>query len=330
VTARPGDSRRRATLAILGAIGLYMGVRAQTPPLRRIAWISSARENSAAVSFDAFIDGLRERGHALGHDVAVETRWGNDSPQRTDEHAIDLARDRYDVIVAQGPAILSLLRAAAKSPVVFAFSGDPVEAALVDSLARPGRNMTGISMLSHDLVGKRLQLLKEALPGLTKVALIAQTTHAGEQGELRASRAAASTLGLGVEYVPIRSADRIDDALAAVLQSRSDAISVFPSASMMRQSERIAEFAARWRVPAISGWAEFAERGNLLSYGPNMRAMFKRLADYADRVLKGARPAEMPVEFPTVVELVVNLKAAKSLAIAVPSGLLLRADRVIE
>jgi putative ABC transport system substrate-binding protein len=235
------------------------------------------------------------------------------------------------IIVTQGgPATYPVVRAGATMPVVFGFSGDPVEGKLADSFARPGRNLTGVTFLSLELVGKRMELLKEIMPGLKRVAIIANPQHAGEQGELRASQAAAKSLGLAIDYHQVRNDSELDTALAAILKSHSEAIVVFPDAFTMRYSETIAAFAAKNRIPAISGWARFAEGGNLMSYGPNLRDVYRRLATYVDKIFKGAKPADLPVELPTTVELVVNLKAAKSLGIKIPQSVLLRADRMIE
>ena len=184
--------------------------------------------------------------------------------------------------------------------------------------------------LSLDLVGKRMELLKEALPALKRVAILARPEHPGEQGELRASQAAAKSLGLAIDYHQVRNALELDSALAALLKSRSKAIVAFPDAGMMRNSEKIAAFALKNRIPAISGWAHFAEQGNLMTYGPNLRDAFRRLATYVDKIFKGAKPADLPVELPTTVELVVNMKTAKALGIKIPNSILVRADRVIE
>jgi putative tryptophan/tyrosine transport system substrate-binding protein len=214
-------------------------------------------------------------------------------------------------------------------PVVFVFSGDPVEGGLVDSFARPGRNFTGISLMSTELVGKRMELLKEVMPRLRRVAVFSNPEHPGEQSELRASQAAANALGLVVEYFQVRTMAELQDVLPFVATS-SEAIVVFPDAFTMRYSEHISQFAIKHRIPAISGWALFAERGNLMSYGPNLRDAYRRVAFYVDKILKGAKPAELPVELPKSVELVINLKAAKALGITIPQSMVLRADKVIE
>mgnify|MGYP001306966455 CR=1 FL=1 len=322
--------KRRMFAAALGA-GLAAPTQAiaQTKGVARIGWLSFARADSYLGAYDAFRLGLSELGYAEGRNVTIEAHWGDDSRERMNAQAAELARARPDVVVAQGPAVFALKSAGSTLPTVFAFSGDPVEAGLVDSLARPGRNMTGLTQLSVELVGKRMEMLKQALPQLRRVAVIANTAHAGEQVELRASRSAAEAMGLTLEYLPIRGPAELASALDAALRARCEAIVVFPDAGMMRYSERVAAFANEHRMPAISGWSEFARRGNLLSYGPNASAVFKRLAYFVDRLLKGARPQDLPVELPTVVEFVINLSAARRLGVSIPQSLLLRADEVM-
>ncbi len=220
-------------------------------------------------------------------------------------------------------------RATQTIPVVFGFSGDPVEAGLVKSLSRPGGNLTGVYFLTLDLVGKRIELLKEILPQAKRVAVLANPQHPGDKAERRAAQVAASALGLELEYFEARTAAEILAALGAMQRTRADAALIFPFATMMAQRERIAKWSLEQRIPTISGWAQFAEGGNLMSYGPDLRRTLHRLAALVDKILKGAKPSDIPVELPTSVELVVNLKAAKALGITVPPALLLRADRVI-
>lgn len=214
-------------------------------------------------------------------------------------------------------------------PVVFGFSGDPVEAKMVDSLARPGRNMTGISFMVLELAGKRMQLLREVLPKLTRVAVVAHPQHAGDQAERKAAEAAAGPLGIAVQYFELRGAAQLPDVLAAVGKSNSEAVVLFPVQNVINNRERIAAWALKHRIPTMSGWAQFAEGGNLMAYGPNLREASRRMAFFVDKILKGARPADIPVEQPTRVELVVNLKAARALGVSVPQSVLLRADNVI-
>jgi putative ABC transport system substrate-binding protein len=214
-------------------------------------------------------------------------------------------------------------------PVVFGFSGDPVAAGVVDSFARPGRNYTGVSFFALDLVGKRFELLKEALPALRRVACLANPDHPGESTELRGVREAGERLRVEVAYFPVRTRSEVDAALEGAARARADAVVLFPDAGMMRHAEAIAAFGARARMPAISGWSIFARRGNVMSYGPSLDQGYGRLAYYVDRVLKGAKPGDLPVELPSRIELVLNLKAAKAIGLAFPPSMIARADEVI-
>lgn len=234
------------------------------------------------------------------------------------------------MIVAQGATAPPMRRATTSIPVVFGYSGDPVVAGLVQSLSRPGGNLTGISFLALDLVGKRVELVKEVVPGAKRLAIVAQPQHPGDQGERRASQEAASALGLAIEYFESRNTAQLMEALGAIEKTRCDAVVLFPVQNIILNRERIAAWAVKNRVPAVSGWAQFAEGGNLMSYGPNLREASRRLAFYVDRILKGAKPADLPVELPTQVELVVNLRAARALGVTVPQAVLLRAHRVVE
>lgn len=238
---------------------------AQQPTPFRIGWIS-AGSGSDSTAFNAFRAGLRDLGYVEGHDLIIDAHWGEGSNERTNQLAAELVRSNPRVIVTQaGTAVFSVRRAGATMPIVFGFSGDPVEGGLVDSFARPGRNLTGMSFLSLELVGKRVELLKEPIPSLKRVAILANPQHPGEKGERQASQAAIKALGLAFEYFEVRPGSDFDDALAPIAKSRSEVIVVFPDAGMIRNSPRIAVFAVKNRIPAISGWAEFAERGNLMT-----------------------------------------------------------------
>ena len=303
---------------------------AQPAQVFRIGWLSNDRA-AGSPFLDAVREGLREFGYVEGRNLIIDARWGEGSAERIEQLAADLVRSQPQVIVTQGgPATHPVRRAGATMPVVFLNSGDPVAAGLVDSFARPGGNFTGISLLSLELVGKRMELLKEIIPSLRRIAVLANPEHPGEPGELRASREAARRLGVAIEYFQVRSMADLEAILPAVLKSRSEAIVLFPDAATMRYSERLAQFAARNRIPAISGWAMFVDRGNLMSYGPNQRESYRRLAFYIDKILKGAKPSELPVELPARVELVVNIRAARAIGLTVPRTVLLRADRVSE
>ena len=316
------------------AAGLALEARAQAPvagpaPLR-VAWVSGSRQDGRSSFLVALREGLAEIGRVDGRNVRIEPWWGDDTPERLDSLVAEMLRSRPDVIVTQGPVLFAIQRSGTKLPVVFAFSGDPIEGRLIDSMARPGGNLTGVTMMALELVGKRIEALIEAVPGVRRIAVVSNPAHAGERRELAASQAAAARLGLETEYLPFRDDASLDAALAGVEAARCHAIVVFPDASMMRRSERFADFANRTRIPAVSGWSEFARRGNLMSYGPNVQQVFRRLAWFVDRILKGARPADLPAELPTVIEHVINLRAARAIGIAIPQAALLRADEVIE
>ncbi len=324
-------NRRKLVIALgVGALLPRWAAAQVQGKVFRIGWLSNDIPANSPF-FDAFRGGMRDLGYVEGRNLVIEARWGEGSASRLDQLALELVQLKPEIIVTQGgPATHPVVRAGATMPVVFGYSGDPVEGKLVNSYARPGGNFTGVSFLSLELVGKRMELLKEAMPGLKRVAIVARPEHPGEQGELRASQAAAKSLGLAVDYHQVRNESEFANALAAIVKSRSEAIVVFPDAFMMRYSEKLAEFALKNRIPAISGWAQFADRGNLMTYGPNLRDVFRRLATYVDKIFKGAKPADLPVELPMTVELVVNMKTAKTLHIKIPNSILVRASKVIE
>jgi putative ABC transport system substrate-binding protein len=298
--------------------------------LARIALVSGGKSDPRASFLAALRLGLAEVGRVEDRDFRLEMHWGENSPERFDALVADLLRTKPDVIVTQGPILYNVRRSGTQLPVVFAFSGDPVAGGIVESLRRPGGNATGISMMALELVGKRVEALTGVVPDLRKVAFVSNPGHAGESAELAASQAAAAKLGLESRYLPFNGDGELDAALAQALSSRCQAMVVFPDASMMLRSERFAEFGVRNGIPAVSGWAEFARRGNLMSYGPNVQQVYRRLASFVDRVLRGAKPAELPVELPTLIEHVINLRSARALGLTIPRAALLRADEVIE
>jgi putative ABC transport system substrate-binding protein len=271
--------------------------------------------------------GLLERGWVEGRNLVIDARWG----ERDDAAALtnELLRLRPDVLVAQGAMVLGAKTVDSTVPIVFGFSGDPVEAKLIASFARPGGNLTGIAMQSLELVGKRLEILKEILPGVSRVALVANPAHPGEQLELRVATEAAARLGLVVSYMPVTSARDFDAAWPALLSKRAQAILAFPDALVMSKASAIADFSKRHQVPAISGWSEFAEEGNLLTYGPNLRATWRQAAGFVHRVLSGARPADLPVEQPSSFELVLNTRMAVALNLVIPPTIKMQIDRFI-
>jgi ABC-type uncharacterized transport system substrate-binding protein len=294
----------------------------------RVGWIAVGPGPQAVpANFQAFRDGMGESGWVEGQNLVLHARLGN--RDQANMLAAELVESKVHVIVAQGPMVFGVKAAAGTIPVVFAFSGDPVEAKLIASLARPGGNLTGVTLLSFELAGKRLELLKEAFPGLARVAILANLAHPGEQTELRESQAAAQRLSLSVQYLPVRTVDDFVEAFDAMEREGSGGIVAFPDLLIMSQAKSIAQFAARRRIPSVSGWREFAEQGNLMAYGPGL-GVWRQVAGQVDKILKGAKPADLPVEQPTKFELIINLNVAKTLGFTVPASLLQRADDVIQ
>jgi putative ABC transport system substrate-binding protein len=256
---------------------------------------------------------------------------GDGSDERLDRLAGDILRAQPDVIVTQGGTALSpMLRAGVKKPIVFGMSADPVEAKIVDSCAHSGSNVTGMTLFASELAGKRIALLIEGPPAVKRVAVLANPQHPGARRELKVAQAAAGKLGLSLRYFPVRSEAELDAALAEIARSRIEAVVVLSDEFAMGYAERIAGFSARNRFPAISGWAEFAQRGNLMTYGPVLTDVYRRLATCVERIQKGAKPVDLPIEQPTKFELVINLKSAKALGPTIPQSLLLRADQLIQ
>jgi len=298
--------------------------------VRRVAWFGAGRPGAPEPFLDALRLGLRDKGWVEGKDLEIAQFLTEGSPDDSAFLARQVIASNPEVIVVYGRDVPILHRAKPQQPVVFAFSGNPVDAKVVESFAHPGGNFTGMSFMSLELVGKRIEVLREIVPQIRRIAVLARPEHAGEHRERAASEAAAARLGIPVAYVPVQSAEGIDGALRAVATTKSDALVVFPDGVMLGHGARIAKFALEERLPAISGWDRFADSGFLATYGPNLRISYRRLGHYVDRVLRGAKPSELPVEFPQAVEMVLNLRTAKALGIAIPPSLLQRADRVID
>lgn len=314
---------RRAFLLGLAAA---LAPAAQAQKLRRIGWISTEAQPDPFV--DGFREGLRRHGYVEGQSVLLDLRYTRDLDALRAAVA-DLRQSNVAFIVSSGPAIRAI-RAARDIPVLFAISGDPVELGLAQSLARPGGNFTGLTFLSLAIAGKRVELLKQAVPGLRKLAVLSNTDHPGEASERRATEETARALGIAVSYVPFTGAAQLDAGLAGVRDAKADAMVVFPEGATMVARAKIAQFAIAERLPSMFGWSEYADAGGLMSYGANQREAYVRLAGFADKLLRGANIAELPIEQPTQFELVVNLKTAAALGIAFPSPVLVLANRQIQ
>jgi putative tryptophan/tyrosine transport system substrate-binding protein len=277
----------------------------------------------------SFVAGLRDLGYVEGRNVAFEYRYADGHPERIRDLAFQTVSLKPDVIVALGGDMVPSLREATTTvPVVMLTSQDPVEAGVVASFGRPGGNMTGVAFVSSETAGKRLQFLKEAMPSVTRVAVLWSPDH--PDGEYRNAEAAARQLGLQLQSLEVRRPADFDGAFEAATRSRAEALMVVSSRLMNLNRARIFEFAGKQRLPVVSGWGPWARSGGFLSYGPDLDALVRRAATHVDKILKGARPGELPIEQPTKFELVINVKTAKALGLTIPSSLLGRADHVIQ
>jgi len=319
----------RLTLAAAVMVTTPAWPQAQRSRPVGIGWVANGNRASPPPSFAAFRDGLRAAGHIDGRDVVIMDHWIA-SLDQSDAIAVEVLAGRPDLIVAIGAAVPAAHRHAGELPVVFGYSGDPVIAGFVKSFPRPGIARTGMSWLQLELAGKRIDILKEFKPGLKKVAVIANPLHAGEVEERRISLEAAQRQGITIQYLPVRDLAELESAFAAIDRERSEAIVSFPDYFAVNQAKRISELAVMRRLPLIGGWDTQADQGHLFSYGPNLRESARRLAYFVDRIIRGARASDLPIEQPTVVEFVINQKTAHAIGLAVPRSLLLRADRVIE
>jgi len=323
--------RRRIFLAALGSAAAWPAIVAhgqQTRRTARIGYLSPASEPD--LNIESFRQGMRALGYAQGRDFDLEIRYAHRDYARLPALVQELLAAKVELIITGGASSRGAPFAAQSVPVVFGFSGDPVDAGIVASFARPGGNATGISFLALDLAAKRAELIKEAAPSIKRIAVLSNPEHPGEKSELRVTRETVRKLGIDTQYFAADSDAAIPAALAAIAQSECDALLTFPDALTLFHRERIAAFALSRRLPSIFGWKLFIDAGGLISYGPVLSHSYVRLAYFVDRILKGAKPARLPIEQPTKFETGVNLKTAKALGIAIPPLLLARADEVIE
>jgi putative ABC transport system substrate-binding protein len=320
---------RRAFLVGIAATLVPRRARAQlqrSPRAHRIGWLSTEAQPDPFV--DGFREGLRRHGYVEGESVILDLRYTRDLEALRSAVA-ELRQSKVAFIVSSGPAIRAI-KEARDIPVLFAISGDPVELGLATSLGRPGGNFTGLTFLSLEIAGKRIEILKQAVPQLRRLAVLSNTDHPGESSERRATEEAARTLGLASSYIPFTGGGQLDGALSAVRDAKANAMVVFPEGATMVARAKIAQFAIAERLPSMFGWSEYADAGGLMSYGANQREAYVRLAAFADKLLRGARPAELPIEQPTVFELVLNMRTAAALGITFPPATLLMANRRIE
>ena len=324
-------TRRREVITLLGGAAAWpLAARAQqAAKLRTIGFLGTTTPTVWASWTAAFVRRLGELGWIEGRSVAIEYRWAESRVERFTEIAAEFARLNVDVIVTAGLGVAAAKQATSVVPIVFALSNDPVGSGLVASLARPGGNVTGLSTLQTDIVGKRLELLREVVPGLRRWAIMANAGFPDAVQEVGEVQATARTLGLELAMLEIRRAEDIAPAFEG-LKSRADALYVCPDPLVFSNRLRINTLALGARLPTMHGVREFVEAAGLMSYGPSYPDLFRRAADYVDKILRGAKPADLPVEQPTKFDLIVNLITAKALSLTVPPMLLARADEVIE
>ena len=327
---------RRAFIAAMGGSVLAAPLAAgaqKAEKLYRIGLLGGSPPNSRGGrrAWEGFFQGLRELGYIEGQNILVEGRWYGERIDRLPALAGELARLKVDVIVAgAAPAPEVASRATSAIPIVMANHNDPVGSGLVASLARPGRNVTGMSTLSPELTGKRLQLFKEVIPGISRVAVLSNPTIPSQALELKEAKVAAALLKVQLQLLEARAPGDFAGAFSAMTKERADGVIVITSSMFYDERSRIAKLAAESRVPTIYGVKEFAEAGGLMTYGIDVHESFRRAAGFVDKILKGAKPADLPVEQPTKFELVINLKTAKALGLTIPQTLLLQANEVIE
>jgi len=322
--------RFMAVALALVFLGASTTAEAQRPQeMRRIGYVHADLGGLPSGFYEVLRGGLRDLGYVEGRNLIIEYRSG-DNLARLNELAAELVGRKVEALVVAGAATSAAQKATKTVPVVFSYSGDPVEAGFVKTLARPGGNMTGITWLAFDLVGKRLELLKEAAPRMSRIAVLANPAHPGEQRELAETTQTARTVGATVQYHQVRTTADFHAAFDTIVRDSADAVVVFPDGATMAHRRQVAEFAVKHRLPSVFGWREYVEAGGLMAYGPNRRETARRLAVYVDRILKGAKPADLPVEQPAKFEFVINLKTARALGLDIPASLLLRADQVIE
>src|SRR5262245_14111025 len=322
--------KRREFITLLGgaAAAWPLSARAQQPPI--IGYLGATTAAAEKSRTDAFVQRLRELGWVEGRTVAIEYRWSEGRNERFAEIAAEFIRLKVDLILATATqAALVSKQATATIPIVFGLAGDPLGTGLVDSLARPGGNVTGLSNQAADLGGKRLEILREVVPGLRRLAILANAAYPGAMPEMREIEAAARSLGVEVALFKIRHGEEI----ATVFdenKSRTGAIYVVGDTLMNSNRVRIATLAVAARLPTMYVHRDYVEAGGLISYGANIQNLFRRAAELIDKILRGAQPGDLPVEQPTKFDLVVNLTTAKALGLEVPPTLLARADEVIE
>jgi putative tryptophan/tyrosine transport system substrate-binding protein len=306
--------------------------QAQQPnKVPRIGYLTGASVSAFAARTEAFRQGLRGLGYVEEKNIVIEYRYGDGKTDRLNQFAAELVRLKVDVIVTGGsPATLSAKEATVTIPIVMGSDADPVGSGVVASLARPGGNITGLSTLATEISGKRLELLKEIVPRLSNVAVLGTSTYPGNTQALREMEVAAGAFGMKLQYLDVLDSKDMGNAFREASKAHADAVLVLASSVLLSQRTQVVDLVIKSRVPAIYLGGEYVEDGGLMSYGVSITHLYRRAATYVDKILKGTKPADLPVEQPTTFEFVINLKAAKQMGLTIPPNVLARADKVIK
>jgi ABC-type uncharacterized transport system substrate-binding protein len=327
------DAKRRAFLSLLGGATAWpLGARAQHSPVPVIGFLNGASPVELEPRVDAFRDGLAEKGYVEGQSVAIEYRWGLGQYEKLPDMALDLARRRVAAIAATGgvPSVRAAKTATSEIPIVFTMGGDPVALGIVASLNHPGGNVTGATLVSGDIASKRIALLRDLLPGAKTLGVLMNSSAPASEVEAAVAESEAHKLGWQVKVLKVGQGRDLDAALEPLVRERSDALLVTTDPIFESRRERIVALAAHYAVPTVYALREYAVAGGLMSYGASIRDVYRQAGLYVGRILRGEKPADLPVQQPTKFELVINMVTAKALGLTIPDKLLAIAEEVIE
>jgi len=325
--------RREFITLLSGIVAAWpLAARAQQPAkIPRIGFLGNSTATMEANLIGPLRDGLRELGYEEGRNVIIEFRWAEGKYDQFPALVAELLAAKVDVIITAGtPATLAIKKATSTVPLVFIAVGDPVGTGVVPNLGRPGGNITGLSSIAPDLEGKRLELLREVVPKLSHVAFFLNPANAFHTASMRQARVAAQSLGIKLQPMEVNKSEQLDGAFASIVKEKPDALLILADRVFLHNRKRMMEFAIQQRLPSVNAYRELVEAGGLISYGPSYEDMHRRAAVYVDKILKGTKPADLPIEQPTKFTLLINLKTAKTLGLTVPPTLVARADELIE
>lgn len=323
--------RRHFLVSAMAMVSLPAIAAAQgTAKPLKIGYLSAQQEASLAPYLAALKNGFAELGYIDGQNLVIDYRFGGDQLDRVPGLAAELVKSGIALMIVQGAAVSEIAKHSLPVPIVYIFSGDPVSAGFADSLSRPRGNMTGVTLMAAELNGKRLEILRDIVPGLRRVAIIANPEHHGVNLERANSEETGQRLGIEIRYYPTPSLSALNAAFTAMKGDAPQAISVFSDGFAVQNRKAIFDFANDQRLPVIAAWPIFARSGAICTYGPLQSEQYRRLASYVDRIAKGAKPADLPIQQPTKFETVINMRVAKALGLTIPPTLLASADELIE